>query len=197
MAQPKEYIDSMRIEQPFWEIIPTAFGAFGVVWWRAETGPRIRQAFLNNGRQPVAEIIKQRYPHARQLACPEIAKLGDQIQGVMVGKVAVFDLEMVALEVCRPFQRKVLLAEYGIPRGRVSTYGKIAKYIGVAGGSRAVGRALAENPFPIIIPCHRAVKSDGSIGGYQGGGEMKRSLLAMEGVEFTDNGKVSMQRMFY
>jgi len=89
------------------------------------------------------------------------------------------------------------LAEYGIPRGWVSTYGKIAKHIGVAGGSRAVGRALAENPFPIIIPCHRAVRVDGVIEGYQGGSEMKRALLAMEGVEFTDRGTVSMQRVYY
>jgi len=104
---------------------------------------------------------------------------------------------MVALEVCGEFQRRVLLAEYGIPRGWVSTYGRIAKHIGVAGGSRAVGRALAENPFPIIIPCHRAVRSDGEIGGYQGGSGMKRALLAMEGVEFTGSGMALMQRVYY
>ena len=169
----------------------------GFVWWHAATGPRVRQAFLNNGQQPVEEIVRQDYPNAVQLACPEIDGLVGQMQRVMTGKAEVFDLEMLAMEVCRPFQRQVLLAEYKIPRGWVSTYGKIAKHIGVAGGSRAVGRALAENPFPIIIPCHRAVRADGVIGGYQGGGEMKRALLEMEGVAFTDRGAVSLQRMYY
>jgi methylated-DNA-[protein]-cysteine S-methyltransferase len=188
---------AMRIVQPFCEIFPTAFGTMGIVWWNAETGPRVRQVYLNNGRQAAEEIVRQDYPSASQLACPEIAGLVGQIQRVLAGKAEVFELEHVAMEVCRPFQRQVLLAEYGIPRGRVSTYGKIAGHIGVPGGSRAVGRALAENPFPIIIPCHRAVRADGVIGGYQGGGEMKRALLAMEGVEFTDRGRVSMQRMYY
>ncbi len=187
----------MREEQPFCEIILTAFGEMGIVWWQAATGPRIRQAFLDNGRQAVAEIVQQKYPDARQLSSPGIAELGDRIQRFLAGNTVVFDLKMLALEVCRPFQRKVLLAEYAIPRGWVSTYGKIATHIGVAGGSRAVGRALAENPFPIIIPCHRAVRSDGVIGGYQGGSEMKRALLAMEGVAFTDRGTVSMRRVYY
>ncbi len=96
----------MRIEQPFFEIFPTAFGTMGIVWWNAATGPRVRQAFLNNGRQTVEEIVRQKYPNARQLACPEIAGLVGQIQRVMAGKAEVFDLENVAMEVCRPFQRQ-------------------------------------------------------------------------------------------
>jgi methylated-DNA-[protein]-cysteine S-methyltransferase len=187
----------MHTEQCFCEILPTAFGEMGIVWWNAATGPRVRQAFLDNGQKPVAEIVRQNYPAAQQLSSPEIAKLCGQLQRFMDGKTTVFELKMIALEVCTPFQRQVLLAEYEIPRGWVSTYGKIAKHIGVTGGSRAVGRALAENPFPIIIPCHRAVRVDGVIGGYQGGSEMKRVLLAMEGVEFTGRGTVSMQRVYY
>lgn len=187
----------MRIEQPFFEIFPTAFGEMGIVWWHADTGPRVRQAFLNNGRQSVEESVRQDYPDARRLASAEIDGLVGQIQRFLTGKAEDFDLKMLAMEACRPFQRKALLAEYAIPRGWVSTYGKIARHIGVAGGGRAVGRALAENPFPIIIPCHRAVRADGVIGGYQGGCEMKRALLEMEGVAFTDRGTVSMQRMYY
>jgi len=108
----------------------------------------------------------------------------------------VFDLEAVALELCGEFQRRVLLAEHGIPRGWVSTYGRIANYIGSTGAGRAVGTAVAENPFPIIIPCHRAVRTDGTLGGYQGGKGMKRALLEMEGVEFKGAG-VSMERVYY
>jgi methylated-DNA-[protein]-cysteine S-methyltransferase len=90
----------------------------------------------------------------------------------------------------------VLLAEYGIPRGYVSTYRRIAEHVGSPGGSRAVGGALSGNPFPIIIPCHRAVRSDGGLGGYQGGLEMKKRLLAMEGVGLTRN-KVNMKLVYY
>jgi alkylated DNA nucleotide flippase Atl1 len=58
----------------------------------------------------------------------------------------------------------------------------------------AVGHALAANPFPIIIPCHRAIRSDGSLGGYQGGLAMKRSLLEREGIRF-DGGDASKTRL--
>ncbi|MBE9507936.1 MAG: MGMT family protein, partial [Chloroflexi bacterium] len=75
--------------------------------------------------------------------------------------------------------------------------GRIARHLGVKGGARAVGRALARNPFPIVIPCHRAIRSNGELGGYQGGLEMKRALLEGEGIEFTQRGKVLMRRVYY
>jgi methylated-DNA-[protein]-cysteine S-methyltransferase len=108
-----------------------------------------------------------------------------------------FDLGIVALEQCSAFQARVLRAEYRISRGWVSTYGRIARHLGVPRGARAVGSALARNPFPIIIPCHRAVRSDGRLGGFQGGPEMKRVLLAFEGVEVSPTGRVLTERVFY
>lgn len=189
--------EDLRIEEPFYELIPTAFGTMGIVWWKAEAGPRVRQMFLSRGRKPVGRAVLEEYPNAQRHASPSVVGLGDRIQRFLEGEAVVFDLEMIALEVCGEFQRHILLAEYGIPRGWVSTYGRIARYVGLPGSSRAVGRALATNPFPIIIPCHRAVRADGAIGGYQGGSGMKRALLAMEGVEFTGKGRVLMQRMYY
>lgn len=80
------------------------------------------------------------------------------------------------------FQRRVLAATARIPRGEVRTYGGIAAAIGAPGAARAVGTALARNPFPLLIPCHRVVRADGQIGEYSGGGSgIKRRLLAMEG----------------
>jgi len=79
----------------------------------------------------------------------------------------------------------------------MSTYQRIASYLGNANGARAVGTALANNPFPIIIPCHRAIRSDGTLGGYQGGLEMKRALLEMEGVLFNTLGRVVTEEFFY
>jgi len=69
--------------------------------------------------------------------------------------------------------------------------------LGTPGAGRAVGNALARNPFPLVIPCHRAVRSDGALGGYQGGVQMKRKLLALEGVAFRDALHVSLERVWY
>ena len=190
-------IEPMKLKHPFYELIPTAFGTMGIVWWKAEAGPRVRQIFLSRGRKPVERAVLEDTPGARRQASPAVVGLGDRIQRFLEGEAVVFDLEMIALEVCAEFQRHVLLAEYEIPRGWVSTYGRIARHVGLPGSSRAVGRALATNPFPIIIPCHRAVRADGAMGGYQGGSGMKRALLAMEGVEFTGKDRVLMQRVYY
>jgi methylated-DNA-[protein]-cysteine S-methyltransferase len=99
--------------------------------------------------------------------------------------------------ICSGFQQEVLRAEHGIPRGSVSTYQRIARHLGSPNGSRAVGNALANNPFPIIIPCHRAIRSDRSLGGYQGGVKMKRTLLEMEDIEFDDTGRIATEDFFY
>lgn len=113
------------------------------------------------------------------------------------GRSLAFGLELMAMEVCGGFQRRVLEAEYAVPRGWVSTYGRLAQQAGAEGGARAAGRALAENPFPIVIPCHRTVRSNGDLGGYQGGAEMKRALLEMEGVAFDERGRVVLHRVYY
>jgi methylated-DNA-[protein]-cysteine S-methyltransferase len=126
-----------------------------------------------------------------------MAELGRRVQSLLEGQAIDFDLSQLALERCPPFQRNVLLAECEIPRGWVSAYGRIASHIGVPRGARAVGNALAQNPFPLIIPCHRAVRSDGTLGGFQGGVAMKRALLELECVEFLPTGKVSPARMYY
>ena len=77
------------------------------------------------------------------------------------------------------FQRKVLLETCRIPKGKTITYGELARRMGRAGAARAVGNALAKNPFPIVVPCHRVVAKDG-IGGYSGGVGMKKKLLLKE-----------------
>src|SRR5438132_3572934 len=89
-----------------------------------------------------------------------------------------FDLRSVT-----EFERAVLLKAREIPRGEVRTYGWIAREIGRPGAVRAVGSALNKNPIPLLIPCHRVVKSDGQIGEYAFGAPMKRALLASEGLD--------------
>ena len=78
------------------------------------------------------------------------------------------------------FQKKVYRAVLSIPLGEVRSYNWVAKRIGRSKAVRAVGTALRKNPFTIIIPCHRVVKSDGSLGGYSRGVKRKRKLLDLE-----------------
>ena len=81
-----------------------------------------------------------------------------------------------------PFQREVWQITRLIPYGETRSYGWLAKKIGKPGASRAIGQALGKNPLPIIIPCHRVICSNGKLGGYSGGLEIKRSLLHLEAV---------------
>ncbi len=73
-----------------------------------------------------------------------------------------------------------------IPKGKVSTYGDLAKALGNPAASRYIGRILSENPNPIKVPCHRVVMSNGKIGGYALGTQKKKELLQNEGVIFSD-----------
>lgn len=184
--------------KPFsYVLLPSAFGALGMVWQETAMGPKVRQVVLPGEDASVEDAIQATFGGAIQQSCPPITELGEQIQSFLKGEAIVFDLDIVALEGCSEFQRRVLLAEHAIPRGWVSTYGRIARHLGVPGGARAVGRALATNPFPIIIPCHRAILSNGGLGGFQGGQKMKRALLKMEGVEFSQTGRVLTSRIYY
>jgi methylated-DNA-[protein]-cysteine S-methyltransferase len=80
-----------------------------------------------------------------------------------------------------PFARRVLGAASRIPYGGVLTYAQVAAQAGSPRGSRAAGNALGANPIPIVVPCHRVLRSGGALGGYAGGLERKEFLLALEG----------------
>ena len=90
------------------------------------------------------------------------------------------------------FQKKVLSITKKIPKGKVATYGLIAEIIGNK-SYRAVGNALNKNPYPIKIPCHRVVKSDGKVGGFAKGTEYKEKLLRNEQIEI-HNGKIELHK---
>ena len=103
------------------------------------------------------------------------AKIEDELQGRRRMR---FDLRGLT-----PFEQAVLRKTREIPRGEVRPYGWVAREIGRPAAMRAVGTALANNPIPYFIPCHRVVRVDGQIGNYGGGGpDAKRSILTLEGV---------------
>jgi methylated-DNA-[protein]-cysteine S-methyltransferase len=81
----------------------------------------------------------------------------------------------------RSFQREALLATFAIPYGHTTTYGDLAQQLGRPRSARAIGRAEATNPMPIIIPCHRVLGADGKLRGYGGGLHVKKWLLQLEG----------------
>ncbi len=76
-----------------------------------------------------------------------------------------------------------------VPKGKITTYGDLAKAVGLKNGQRAVGKIMNKNPYPVIIPCHRVIKSDGKIGGYAYGEEIKSNMLSKEGIKI-QNGKI-------
>lgn len=117
----------------------------------------------------------------------KIAAVARQLQEYFGGGRNHFDLPIDFTGVS-PFTRSVLSATADIPFGEVSTYGEIAARIGSPGASRAVGNALGRNPIPVIVPCHRIIRSNGSIGWYTGGVKLKERLLAIEGVKPRDLG---------
>jgi methylated-DNA-[protein]-cysteine S-methyltransferase len=91
-----------------------------------------------------------------------------------------FDLP-IDLSTTTTFVRRVLEATERVPFGHLVSYKTIARDIGEPGATRAVGNALGHNPVPIVVPCHRVIRSDGSLGGYTGGTSIKRHLLTLEG----------------
>ena len=175
----------------------TPFGPVAILWSVHRGHPMIGRILLSQPGITAGQMVKSLYPGAISAACGEVDLVADQILAFLTGSDIRFSLDIVRLDLCSAFQQQVLRAEHGIPRGRVSTYQRIATYLGRDRGARAVGTALAHNPFPIIIPCHRAIRSDGTFGGFQGGVAMKRALLEMEGVLFDASGHVVSAQMCY
>ncbi|MEO0096495.1 MAG: MGMT family protein [candidate division WOR-3 bacterium] len=85
------------------------------------------------------------------------------------------------------FAQKVLAIVKKIPKGKVMTYKEIAIKLGDKNLARAIGQILKRNPYPIVIPCHRVIRSDGKIGGYSLGIEKKKELLRKEGILIVGN----------
>jgi methylated-DNA-[protein]-cysteine S-methyltransferase len=174
------------------------WGDLGIVWRGAGTGLRVRRILLPNECDWARDLVET-FPPDLGLP-PPVAELSRRMGRYLNGEAVAFEqqhLDLLALSDCSPFQRRVLLAEFRIPRGSVSTYGRIAAHLGIPGGARAVGNGLARNPFPIVIPCHRAVRSDGGLGGFRGGLPMKRALLEMEGVAISPADRVCVDQFYY
>jgi len=116
--------------------------------------------------------------------------LTERVSGMLInyfkGVQQVFEELPVDMTLTGTFRRQVLELIRSIPFGEVRSYGEVAQLAGSPGAARAVGGAMASNPVPIIIPCHRVIAASGRLTGYSapGGLKLKKILLQMEGVEF-------------
>ncbi len=83
-----------------------------------------------------------------------------------------------------------------VPKGKVTTYGELAKAVGLKNGQRAIGRIMNKNPFPVIVPCHRVILSSGKISGYAWGEKIKTNMLSKEGVRIKKGKILDKDKIF-
>lgn len=162
-------------------LFDTAIGACGLAWGDAGLAAvRLPEASPEQLRGHLA----RRFPEATEAeASVETVALIADIRALLTGAPRDFTGVRYDMSEVSDFNRRVYDAALAIPPGETLTYGEVARRIGEPGAARAVGRALGENPFPIIIPCHRVVAAGGRKGGFSapGGVDSKMRLLEIEG----------------
>jgi methylated-DNA-[protein]-cysteine S-methyltransferase len=167
-------------------LFDTAVGACGIAW----RGTVVTGAQLPEGNaEATRSRMTKRYPDAVESEPPPAVKqvIGRIIALLAGGKDDLADVRL-DLEPLPAFHRRVYEITRAIRPGATLTYGEVASRLGEPGAARAVGHALGRNPFPIIVPCHRVLASDGRMHGFSapGGTTTKRRLLAIEGARLCD-----------
>jgi methylated-DNA-[protein]-cysteine S-methyltransferase len=150
--------------------------------WLAVSDAGLVAVEFDMGQDEFGSYVRTRFKRPVKSNPKRVAKAAGQLRDYLSGKRRSFTFP-IDWSVLRPFQRLALEATYAIPYGETRTYGELAHQIGRPRAARAVGRAEATNPMPLVIPCHRVVGTDGKLHGY-GGGEglpTKEWLLKLEG----------------
>lgn len=140
----------------------------------------LRTTLLQSSEQEVYRLLGDSLDRATPSPRP-FEDLIVRFQAYFSGRRVEFP-DKLDLSKATPFQRRVWQAARLIPYGETRTYTWLAAQVGNSSAARAVGQALGRNPLPIIIPCHRVLASNGGLGGFSGGVEMKRLLLTLEKV---------------
>ncbi len=175
---------------PFFESQETRLGTAAVVWREDPSGSRIVRIYLPAPAEAIRKKLHRDFPGAARKTSGIVENLRKGIDAFMEGRTVRFETAAFDMSPVPPYHRKVLAALAAIPPGKVVSYGGLASETGVPGGARAAGQGCGKNPFPIVFPCHRVIRSDGSLGGFGGGLPLKRALLEMEGIRFDKGGKV-------
>jgi methylated-DNA-[protein]-cysteine S-methyltransferase len=140
----------------------------------------VRLACEDGERDAVLEDLARRVSPRVLEARTKLDPIARELDEYFAGRRRAFDLA-IDWTLSQGFTRRVLEATARIPFGAVETYKDVAGQAGSPRGYRAAGNALGSNPIPIVVPCHRVVASGGKLGGYTGGIDRKRKLLAVEG----------------
>ncbi len=145
----------------------------------AVSGGKVVRVSMRQSEQAFAEaLLRDGYKPVRDPSA--VAPVLSQIDEYLRGERRSFDVE-VDFSRLTPFTRSVLEETRRVPAGSVVSYAEIARRVGKPRAYRAVGNALASNPAPVVVPCHRVVSTGGRMGGYTGGLDIKLHLLALEG----------------
>lgn len=154
---------------------------FGTMYVAATDDGLARVSWQQRGPDAFVRELARRFPGHLVVHDPDaLAEAERQLREYFAGERSSFDLP-VDLSALSEFDRRVLEAARRIRFGEVVPYAELAKRIARPKAVRAVGNALGRNPVAIVVPCHRVIRSDGSLGGYGGGVEYKKRLLAIEG----------------
>ena len=158
-------------------IFNTGWGDFGFV----EHDSRILATFLPRTRREIERSIRSSWPDAVE-ASDSLPRFRRAVVHYYQGKQIRFPIE-IDLRSLPPFYRLVLEACRRIPYGQTASYADLARAAGKPNAARAVGGAMSRNPLPLVVPCHRVLRADGSIGGYSSthGIDEKTRLLKLEG----------------
>lgn len=166
-----------------WAVLDTRIGPLllaaterGLVQVVFHAGPRTAEEAVERLARRLGAAVRE------DPAAPPLAEAIRQVREYFAGRLRDFTLDL-DWSLTTGFNRRVQreLAT-GVPFGTVVGYQDLANRVGEPGAARAVGVAMGANPLPVVVPCHRVVESDGGIGGFGGGLETKRQLLALEGV---------------
>lgn len=129
---------------------------------------------LPTGMTQAQSLLRQ----AKYCPTPLLTEAAGQLGAYFAGRLREFSLPLAPQGT--PFQQRVWQELGRIPYGQTISYGELARRVGCR-AARAVGQANGRNPLPIVIPCHRVIAADGTLGGYSGGTDVKRTLLELEG----------------
>jgi methylated-DNA-[protein]-cysteine S-methyltransferase len=143
---------------------------------------RLAYEDFNGGTDLIVEQLAERLSPRILRAPARFVELERELDEYFAGNRTRFDLPIDWSLVRGDFGRRVLQATARIPFGEVSTYRDVATRAGSSGAVRAAGNALGANPLPIVVPCHRVLRTGGGLGGYTGGLHRKETLLRVEGV---------------
>jgi methylated-DNA-[protein]-cysteine S-methyltransferase len=166
----------------------TAAGPCGIV----AREDRLVASYLPGLGRRLARKLRTDWPDATE-APGLFAKLQAAIRAYFAGRQVSFNVKL-DLSDYTPFQEAVLRACHRIPYGKTASYIDLARAAGRGNAARSVGSTMARNPMPLIIPCHRVIRADGSIGGFSSPSGVKEKLrmLALEGVTLDETGRFSL-----